>query len=79
MYYDRPPKRRGFFSYFMVAVIGAIIGGLITAYIAPTYLYGKLLPVPSIYQQNISSNGTQNISITPVDDIQAVEAVAKKL
>ncbi len=78
MYYDRPPKKRGFFSYFMVAVIGAIIGGLITAYIAPTYLYGKLLPVPSIYQQNISSNGTQNISITPVDDIQAVEAVAKK-
>ena len=78
MYYDRPPKKRGFFSYFMVAVIGAIICGLITAYIAPTYLYGKLLPVPSIYQQNISSNGTQNISITPVDDIQAVEAVAKK-
>jgi len=78
MYYDRPPKRRGFFSYFIVALIGAVIGGLITAYIAPTYLYGKLIPVPNIYQQK-STNGTiQKINITPTDDIQAVEAVAKK-
>lgn len=78
MYYDRSPKRKGFFSYFIVALIGAVIGGLITSYIAPTYLYGKILPVPNIYQQGTYPNTVQKINITPSDDIQAVEAVAKK-
>ena len=33
--YNRPPKkRRGGASYFLVAIIGAIIGGIITSYIA---------------------------------------------
>ncbi len=78
MYYERPPKRRGFFSHLIAALIGAVIGGLIISYIAPNYLYGKLIPAPSIYQQNTSPNTVQNITITPTDNIQAVEAVAKK-
>lgn len=78
MYYEGSPKRRGFFSYFIIALIGAVIGGLITSYIAPTYLYGKILPVPNIYQQGTYPNTVQKINITPSDDIQAVEAVAKK-
>lgn len=83
MYFEQPPRRppkrnRGFFSYFVVALIGAIVGGLITAYVAPTYLYGRLFPMPDIYQQPGSPNVSQNINITPKEDITAVQAVAKK-
>lgn len=74
----KPPKKRGsFFSYFMVALIAAIIGGLITSYIAPNYLYGKVLPMPKIYSSQAPIN-KQEISITPKDDVTAVTAVAKK-
>jgi len=78
MYYERPPRRSPF-SYFIVALIGAIIGGIITAYIAPNYLYGKLIPMPDIYKQSPAPKTTvQNINITPSDEISAVQAVAKK-
>ncbi len=78
MYYERPPKSRGLFYYFLVGLIGAIIGGVIASYIAPTYLYGKLMPIPDVYQQEVSPNNIQNINITPINDIHVVEAVAKK-
>lgn len=79
MYYERPPKRPSLFSYFFVALVGALIGGIITAYVAPNYIYGKLIPMPDIYKQEAAPNSTvQNINITPSDEISAVEAVAKK-
>ncbi|NLX62538.1 MAG: trypsin-like serine protease [Tissierellia bacterium] len=79
MYFERPPKRRSPLSYLFVALIGAIIGGIITAYIAPNYLYGKLIPMPDIYKQSYPNNTTvQNINITPRDEISTVQAVAKK-
>ncbi|MCF6464428.1 serine protease HtrA [Clostridium sp. Cult2] len=78
MYYERPPRRRGIFSYFIVALIAAIIGGLISAYIAPTYLYEKVIPIPEIYNREVSPNIEQQIEITPSDNISPVEAVAKK-
>ncbi|RKD32115.1 2-alkenal reductase [Thermohalobacter berrensis] len=59
-----------------MALIAALIGGLISAYIAPTYLYGNIIPVPEIYQGNGGNN--QQINITTKDDITAVTAVAKK-
>ncbi|WP_245589892.1 S1C family serine protease [Caldanaerobius polysaccharolyticus] len=31
---------------FIAAIIGAFIGGVVTSYIAPQYLYGKVLPYP---------------------------------
>ncbi len=75
--YNKPPKRRGFFSYFLVALIGAIIGGILSIYIAPNYLYGKILPIPDIFV--IQETGPINeISITPTEDISTVTAVAKK-
>lgn len=77
--YNRPPKRRGFFSYIIVALVSAIIGGIISSYIAPFYLYGKILPVPEIYQSIGSSNRPINeITISPTQDMNAVTAVAKK-
>ncbi|GMG98094.1 serine protease HtrA [Tepidimicrobium xylanilyticum] len=79
MYFERPPRRRGVFSYFIVALIGAIIGGVISVYIAPNYLYGKIIPMPEIYQnREVPINQGQQINITPIDDITTVEAVAKK-
>lgn len=77
MYYERPPKRRNIFSYFVVALIASIIGGLVSVYIAPTYLYGKVIPIPDIYKGEINSK-VEEINITPTNDITAVEAVAKK-
>ncbi len=77
MYYERPPKRRSRFSYFVVALIAAIVGGIISAYIAPVYLYGKVIPMPDIYKGKVS-NVEQKINITTKDDISAVSAVAKK-
>ncbi|MSS42668.1 PDZ domain-containing protein [Anaerosalibacter bizertensis] len=74
----KPPRKRGnFFSYFLVALIAAIIGGVISSYIAPTYLYGKVLPTPNIYKNGVQ-NSKQEININPKNNISAVTAVAKK-
>lgn len=78
MFYDRQPKRRGLFSYFVVALIAAIVGGLLTAYIAPNYLYGKLIPMPEIYEEDTSEPEGDKVNITPNQNIDAVSAVAKK-
>lgn len=76
--YNRPPKKtRGGASYFLVAIIGAIIGGIITSYIAPNYLYGKVIPLPEIYN-NVASGTREEINITTSEDYTAVTAVAKK-
>lgn len=76
--YNGPPKRKGFVSYIVVALVSAIIGGIVSSYIAPTFLYGKILPVPEIYQ-NIGDNRSVNeITINPSENINAVTAVAKK-
>ena len=39
-------NRKGFLSYVAVAVISSLITSLIMAYIAPVYLYGKIIPWP---------------------------------
>lgn len=80
MYYNRSHKRRGIFSYFIVALIAAVIGGLISAYIAPTYLYGRIIPMPEVYKNGVGNleNVKHEINITPSNDIGAVSAVAKK-
>ena len=77
--YSRPPKKRGLFSYVLVAIISAIIGGIVSSYIAPTYLYGKILPMPEIFQgMGHSARPINEITITPSNDYNAVTAVAKK-
>ncbi|HSH36693.1 serine protease HtrA [Schnuerera sp.] len=78
MYYEKPPKKRGVFSYFIVALIAAVIGGIVSVYIAPTYLYGKVIPTPEMYKVETPSNIGEQINITPSENISSVEAVAKK-
>ncbi len=75
--YNKPPKKKGAFSYFMAALIGAIIGGVLSIYIAPTYLYGKILPTPEIFIRQ-EAGPINQINITPTEDISTVTAVAKK-
>ncbi|WP_353094674.1 trypsin-like peptidase domain-containing protein [Tissierella praeacuta] len=75
--YNRPPRKRGLFSYFIAALVGAIIGGVLSIYIAPTYLYGKILPMPDIFARQETGN-INKINITPTEDISTVTAVAKK-
>jgi S1-C subfamily serine protease len=76
--YYQKPKKPSKFSYFLVALIGAIIGGIITAYVAPTYLYGNIMPLPEIYQYNSEPPIINTIDIKPTDEINTVSAVAKK-
>lgn len=77
--YSRPPKKRGFFSYVFLALISAIIGGVVSSYIAPNYLYGKILPMPDIYQDlNRQPQSINQIQITPSDEMSSVTAVASK-
>ena len=73
----RNPNRRGISSYIIVAIVAGIIGGIIAVYIAPNFLYGKVLPLPSIYKSADQDN-TSNIEILPTEGIGVVSAVAKK-
>ena len=77
-YNNKPPKNKGFGSYVIVALLSALIGGIISSYIAPTYLYGKLLPMPEIYNNMESTVIPNQINITPSDNISAVTAVSRK-
>ncbi len=76
-YYKPPKKSGGFFSYLLVALISGIIGGLISVYIAPNYLYGKIIPSPEIYQEQAPAV-VNTITINPVEETGVVAAVAKK-
>lgn len=76
--YSKPPRKRGIISYIIVAIIAGIMGGIISVYIAPTYLYGKILPLPEIYKSVQGSNVINEFIINPIDDISPVTAVAKK-
>lgn len=71
-------KRPSGLGYLAMGLIGAIIGGFIMAAIAPTYLYGKIIPLP---QNNVGDTTTQlgqQLVINPSDDITVATAVAKK-
>ncbi|MBU5438915.1 trypsin-like peptidase domain-containing protein [Tissierella sp. MSJ-40] len=76
---DKPKKKKflkkgNLMSYLAVALIASIIGGLISAYVGPKYLYGSILPSPNEQQYQTS----QTMNITTGDDINTVSAVAKK-
>jgi len=82
-YFVEPPKptyykgkrKTPWFTLFIVALLSAFFGGIISAYIAPAYLYGKYIPYPNQNQGTLP----QNIEIiTKGEDINIVPAVARK-
>lgn len=74
-YGDEPKRKKKFpfFTLIITSLISAMIGGLITAYIAPTYIYGKYIDFPYI------SGSQQNVEIiTDGESLDVASAVAKK-
>lgn len=49
-YYEKP-RGFGLTALLVVAVLSALLGGIGSAYLAPTYLYGKYLPWPQAANQ----------------------------
>lgn len=74
--YSRKKPRKNI-SYFLVGLVGAILGGFFTIYVAPNYLYGKIMKTPDVFRVESPSKGT-SIEINPKEDISAVTAVAEK-
>lgn len=66
------------FSYIIAGIIGGLIGGILSTYIAPNYLYGKIIPMPEIFQNVGQVNDLERINIIPRDDINTVALVAEK-
>ncbi|WP_129596318.1 serine protease HtrA [Anaerophilus nitritogenes] len=81
-YYINPPKytyskknTTSFFKIILVSVVSALIGGILTAYLAPMYLYGKYIPYPNVNNNNIP----QNIEIvTKNENVSVIPTVVKK-
>ena len=74
-YREDTKKRSGgsLFSYIAIALVAALIGGLVSPYIG-SRLYGNLLPSPQGDNQYTASP----VVINTEDDITTVSAVAKK-
>jgi len=47
-YYYYSKGKNSAWKYIIVGLVGALIGGLIAAYIAPVYLYGNIIPWPEL-------------------------------
>ena len=85
MQYYNYEKRSPFLKYLFVGLVGAIIGGLIMAYIAPVYLYGNVIPWPN-QPNNIGSppedeNGGQTPQIITAEsgDLSVIPVIAKEM
>jgi S1-C subfamily serine protease len=68
--------KTSFMRTIVVAVIAAMIGGLFTAYIAPTYLYGKIIKDP--YGNIYTPGGPTYEIVSEFEGLNVVSAVAKK-
>jgi serine protease Do len=64
-------------SYLAIGIIGAMIGGFIMAAVAPTYLFGKVIPYP---QNKVDTTQLgQQVVIKPSNDITVASAVSMKV
>ncbi len=70
-------KRPSGLSYLAMGLIGALIGGFIMAAIAPTFLYGKVIPYPENNGGNTQLG--QQIVIKTQDNVTTATAVAEKV
>lgn len=71
------PKKKMLLSYFIVALVASMIGGLISSYIAPNYLFGEKAPI-SNETTTQESNTTQKTYSINSDNSSAVSVAAKK-
>lgn len=75
--YSRKPKKQRPFSSFCIGLIGAFIGGVLSIYIAPNYLYGKIIPVPTVFLVEEKSNKSEE-NIIYSENYNIVASVAEK-
>lgn len=69
-------RKTSFSVIIIVAVIAAMVGGLFTAYIAPTYLYGRIMENPYEATPGPAANPIEIIARS--EDLTVVSAVAAK-
>lgn len=66
-------------SYLVVALIGSLIGGLLAAYLAPTYLYGRFLSRPESSPNMPWSDGKSPISSPEETTEAAIPRIARDI
>lgn len=69
--------RGGWLSYVVVAVISALVASIVMAYIAPAYLYGRVLPMPK-FPSEVQYQSVPQIVIPRDEEPTVVTAVAQK-
>lgn len=69
-------RKTSFSVIIIVAVIAAMVGGLFTAYIAPTYLYGRIMENPYETTPGPTTNPIEIIAQS--EDLTVISAVAAK-
>ena len=70
-------RRPSGLSYLAIGIIGAMIGGFIMAAIAPSYLFGKVIPYP---ENKVDTTPlAQQVVIKPSEDITIATAVSMKV
>ena len=76
---SRPPGggRGNWFSYVLVAVVASLVTSLVMAYVAPTYLYGKVIPMPK-NQNNVEYQKVPQVVIPKNGESNVVTLVAQK-
>ncbi len=83
MNYYNYKSRSPFWKYFVVGIVGAIVGGLIMAYIAPTYLYGTVIPWPGQSDNKLPGDNTDiqhsRIITTGETDLSVIPVIAKEI
>ena len=70
-------RRPSGLSYLAIGIIGAMIGGFIMAAIAPSYLFGKVIPYPE--NKADTTPLAQQVVIKPSEDITIATAVSMKV
>lgn len=61
--------------YIAIALIAALVGGIISMYLAPQYIYGKLIPIPDMF---MIKKDVYELQIQPDEDIMTTSAVVIK-
>jgi len=75
-YKERAVHKTSFMKIIAIAIIASMIGGLFTAYVAPTYLYGKIIKDP--YSGFYAQKGPSYQIVSETEGLTVVSAVAKK-
>lgn len=70
---NRPPARKGLLSYFVVGIIGAVVGGMLVLILAPPVLLGRAVPKEDTKPQE------EQVIIETKTEVSPITAIAKKV